>query len=264
MIARLPETSITEAAAQLRALGVEAGDTLLLHVSFRAVRPIENGPLGLIAALRAALGSEGTLVMPSWTGDDDRVFDPTTTACDPHLGIVADLFWRQPGVRRSQHPFAFAALGAKAEEIVRGPMVLPPHGPEGPLGRLHNAAARILLLGVGQDANTSIHLCELLAGVPYRRAKHVTVMGKTGPERIDYGENDHCCARFTLADGWLWDKGLLSEGPVASAAAKLMRIEDLVATLVPRLEAEPLIFLHPPGAGCDECDDARRSLALSH
>src|SRR5688572_10855896 len=44
-------------------------ENLLVHTSFRAVRPIEGGPLGLIEALRAALGSDGTLVLPSWTGN---------------------------------------------------------------------------------------------------------------------------------------------------------------------------------------------------
>ena len=40
------------------------------------VKPVEDGPEGLIAALRSALGPEGTLVMPSMTADDDHPFDP--------------------------------------------------------------------------------------------------------------------------------------------------------------------------------------------
>ena len=60
-----------EVTAQLHALGVERGDVLLVHTSFRNVRPVEGGPLGLIDALRDAIGPGGTLVMPSWTGRDD-------------------------------------------------------------------------------------------------------------------------------------------------------------------------------------------------
>jgi len=52
---------------QLKALGVREGGVLLVHTSFRAVRPVEGGPLGLIGALRQALGHEGTLVMPAMT-----------------------------------------------------------------------------------------------------------------------------------------------------------------------------------------------------
>ncbi|MDY6947301.1 MAG: AAC(3) family N-acetyltransferase, partial [Pseudomonadota bacterium] len=58
------ESSRAEVASQLRRLGVRRGGVLLVHASFRAVRPIERGPLGLIEALRDALGPEGTLVMP--------------------------------------------------------------------------------------------------------------------------------------------------------------------------------------------------------
>lgn len=46
-----------EVVDQLRALDVRPGGVLLVHTSFRAVRPIEGGPLGLIDALRSALGS---------------------------------------------------------------------------------------------------------------------------------------------------------------------------------------------------------------
>lgn len=81
-----------EVSDQLRALGVETGGVLLVHTSFRAVRPVEGGPEGLIEALRAALGADGTLVMPSWTGDDDEPFDPAGTPVAPDLGVVADTF----------------------------------------------------------------------------------------------------------------------------------------------------------------------------
>ncbi|HEU0077639.1 MAG TPA: AAC(3) family N-acetyltransferase, partial [Longimicrobiaceae bacterium] len=119
-----------EVADQLRALGVEEGGVLLVHTSFRAVRPVEGGPRGLIAALRDALGPGGTLVMPSWTGDDARPFDPAATAASADLGVVADTFWRLPGTARSGHPFALAAAGPRAEEVTAGPLPLPPHAPE--------------------------------------------------------------------------------------------------------------------------------------
>ena len=88
---------------QLRALGVRPGGVLLTHTSFRATRPVEGGPLGLIEALRAALGPKGTLTMPSWTGDDDSPFDPRTTPAAADLGVVADTFYAGRVVR-SPHP----------------------------------------------------------------------------------------------------------------------------------------------------------------
>ena len=121
-----------EVATQLAALGVEDGGVLLVHTSYRAVRPIEGGVLGLIDGLRGALGPSGTLVMPSWTGNDDAPFDPAVTPADSDLGAVADAFWRLPDVLRSDHPFACAAQGPAAGEITSGALTLPPYGLSGP------------------------------------------------------------------------------------------------------------------------------------
>ncbi len=255
------ELSRDEVMRQLRALGVEEGSILLVHTSFRAVRPVEGGPLGLITALCAALGPDGTLVMPSSTGDDDEPFDPATTPASPDLGVVADTFWRLAGVMRSSHPFAFAAAGPRAAQITSDPLPLPPHIPDSPVGRVHELDGQVLLLGVGHDANTTLHLAELLAGVPYRVPKYCTVLQEGRPVRIHYGENDHCCERFAFVDGWLRGRGLQSEGRVGHAQARLARARDIVGVALEHLAHDPLVFLHPPGAGCAECDATRRSSA---
>jgi aminoglycoside N3'-acetyltransferase len=256
----MAELSRAEVTEQLRALGVEAGGVLLVHASFRATRPVEGGPLGLIEALRDALGSDGTLVMPSWSGADDQPFDPLTTPAAPDLGVVADAFWRTPGVVRGEHCFAFAAAGPQAARITSDPLPLPPHIPESAVGRVHDLDGQVLLLGVGHDADTSLHLAEVLAGVPYRLPKYCTVLRGGRPARIEYGENDHCCARFALADDWLRARGLQLEGPVGHAHARLARARDIVVIALAHLTRDPLLFLHPPSAGCGECDEARRSV----
>ncbi len=247
-------------ARQARALGVHDGGVLLVHTSFRATRPVEAGPLGLIGALRDALGPGGTLVMPSWSGDDDALFDPLTAPAAPDLGVVADTFWRLPGVLRSDHVHAFAAAGPHAARITADPLPLPPHLPASPVGRVHDLDGQVLLLGVGHDADTTLHLAELLANVPYRVPRHCTVLRDGRPVRMDYGENDHCCARFAFADDWLRARGLQSEGPVGHAHARLARAGDIVRVTLEHLAGDALLFLHPAGAGCPDCDAARQSL----
>jgi aminoglycoside 3-N-acetyltransferase len=252
----IPKADLVE---QLRALGVEPGRVLLVHSSFRALRPVEGGPAGVIQALREALGPTGTLVMPSWTGRDDEPFEPTLTPAAADLGVIADTFWRQPGVLRSAHPFAFAAIGPQAERVTSGPLTLPPHAPGSPVGQVHGLDGQILLLGVGHDADTTLHLAELLAGVPYRVPSACTVLRDGVPTRIEYGENDHCCARFALADGWLRERGLQAEGPVGHAHARLLRAQAVVALAIEHLVRDPLLFLHAPDAQCASCDEARAS-----
>jgi aminoglycoside 3-N-acetyltransferase len=248
-----------EVIGHLRALGVRKGGVLLVHTSFRATRPVEGGPLGLIGALRDAIGPDGTLVMPSWSEDDDRPFDPMTSPASPSLGVVADTFWRLPGVLRSNHFHTFAAAGPEASGITSDPLPLPPHIPESPVGRVHDLDGQVLLLGVGHDADTTLHLAELVAGVPYRVPRYCTVLQGGRPVRIDYGENDHCCTRFALADEWLRARGLQSEGRVGHAHSRLARARDIVGVALEHLAHDPLLFLHPPSAACAECDQARRS-----
>ena len=259
MIGTKAEVSRDELISQLRSLGVEPGGVLLLHTAFRAVRPIEGGPVGLIDALQDVLGPRGTLVMISSANDDDVPFDPATTPAAADLGAVADIFWRLPSVLRSNHPFAFAAVGPRAAEITSDPLPIPPHIPESPVGRVHELNGQVLLLGVGHDANTTLHLAELLAGVPYRVPRYCTVLRGGRPVRIDYGENDHCCERFALADKWMRARGLQAEGQVGHAQARLVRARDLVRVALEHLAEDPLIFLHEPAAGCAACAEARQS-----
>ncbi len=242
---------------QLRELGLRAGGVLLVHMSYREVRPVEDGPEGLIAALDEALGPEGTLAMPSATGDDEVVFDPATTDNRDDLGIVADLFWRMPGVVRSPHFDAVSARGPRAEWITGGPFVLPPAAPESAIDRIRQAGGQVLLLGVTQHANTMLHLAELVGGAPYRSDFHY--IDAEGRE-IHYGENDSCCEKFELADDWLREAGALRVGRVGHAEARLMEAEELVRIASARVRAEPLVFLHGAEEGCEECDEARESL----
>lgn len=244
---------------QLRNLGIADGGVLLVHTSFRSVRSVEGGPAGLIGALRDALGPDGTLAMPCWTGDDSTPFDMTMTPASQDLGVTAELFRRMPGTLRSVHPFAFAAAGPRAAQIVAGPLPLPPHAPDSPVGHIHDLDGQVLLVGVGHDADTALHLAELLAGVPYGVPKHITVLQDGVPARIDYRENDHCCERFALADDWLRARGLQREGRVGNAHARLFQIRDVVAAALEHLARDPLVFLHPPEAGCGDCDRARAS-----
>jgi aminoglycoside 3-N-acetyltransferase-4 len=246
--------------AQLRTLGVEQGGVLLVHSSFRAVRPVEGGPAGLVGALQDAVGPGGTLVMPAWSEDDETPFDPVETPVPESLGIVPETFWRLPGVQRSQHFFAFAAAGPKAEQILADPLPLPPHRLESPVGRVWELNGQVLLLGVDHDANTTLHLAELMAEVPYGVERYCTVQRDGRQERVHYLENDHCCQRFSLANDWLRAEGLQREGMVGNATARLMQSRDLVRVAIDALQADPLVFLHPPEAACEECDEARASI----
>jgi aminoglycoside 3-N-acetyltransferase len=249
-----------ELMAQLVDAGVGPGGVLLVHASFSRVAPVEGGPQGLIEALQEAIGRSGTLVLPSMTDDDDHPFDPKQTAC-VGMGVVADTFWRRPGVLRSDSPHAFAAIGPLAAAIVAPHPVDVPHGVDSPVGRVHAHDGQVLLLGVGHDANTTIHLAESMAAVRYRLPHHATILKAGRPERCDYEEIDHCCERFALLDTWLEAEGTQRRATVGHGEARWMRSRDVVDAALARLRADETVFLHPPGTDV-ECDEARASLTV--
>jgi aminoglycoside N3'-acetyltransferase len=243
---------------QLLDLGVEPGGVLLVHTGFSKVKPVEGGPIGLITALHSALGPAGTLVMPSMSYDDDHPFDKAKSHC-MEMGIVADTFWRLPGVLRSDNNHSFAAVGPHAERILAPHPIDIPHGSNSPIGRIYELDGQVLLLGVGHDANTTIHLCENMAGVRYRRDKYLTILKDGKPTRFEYREIDHCCRNFSLVDGWLDERGSQRRGIVGHAEARLVRSRDIVEVVTERLKESETIFLHPKGVD-EECDDAWASL----
>lgn len=252
-------SSVDRIEAQLRHLGVRPGGALLVHTSFRAVGPVEGGPLGLIDALRKALGLNGTLVMPTMT-DGESVFDPRSTP-SVGMGITAETFWRQPGVVRSTHPGgSFAAAGPLAQRICAPQPLVPPHGPDSPPGRVHELGGQVLLLGVTHGENTSLHVAESIAGVPYS-VEHPCIVEVDGKAtRVMVAETDHCCSGFGKMDAWLRARGLQHEGKVGNADAKLADSRDIVAIAVEQLRKDPLVFLCSADAGCTECDAARASV----
>ena len=50
----------------LRNLGIEAGDTIFIHSSFRSIGPVIGGAGAVIEAFKDVVGSEGLILMPSF------------------------------------------------------------------------------------------------------------------------------------------------------------------------------------------------------
>jgi aminoglycoside 3-N-acetyltransferase len=171
--------------ADLRDLGVEPGDTLLVHASLSALGWVAGDAQAVVDALRAAVTEAGTLVMPThtpqytdpaeWTSPpvpDDWIpvirerrppYRPDATPTRG-MGAIPECFRAYKDVTRSAHPFySFAAWGADAGAIVDDHALAYSMGEDSPLARVYERDGDVLLLGVGHDVNTSLHLAEYRA-----------------------------------------------------------------------------------------------------
>ncbi|MER5951026.1 AAC(3) family N-acetyltransferase [Streptomyces sp. NPDC001904] len=184
-------------ATDLRALGVEPGETLLVHTSLSSLGWVNGGPVAVVQALLDAVGQGGTLAVPTQTGDltdpegwgDPPVprewwetvratmpgYDPATTP-SRGVGVLPETVRTWPGALRSAHPHtSFAALGRRAARIVDSHSPDCRLGERSPLARLEELGARVLLLGAGYDACTGFHLAE------YRIPFRLEDAGRPGP-----------------------------------------------------------------------------------
>ncbi len=230
-------------AADLRRLGVAAGDTLFVHSSFKSLGPVEGGAPTVIAALEDAIGPDGLLLMPSFNlvagGNPGRAagWDPETTPST--VGWLTECFRRLPGTCRSDHfSHAVAARGPGAEAFVAGHLRLEgmcspwdfapwgkAYGDHSPMIRAyHRPAGKILMLGVDYHSSTYCHVVEVM----------------------DWNRRlvDDSTARYGWIDrdklGAWWDEqGRLARGNVGQADSRLFGIRAFVDAALAAVRMEP-------------------------
>jgi aminoglycoside 3-N-acetyltransferase len=183
-------------------LGIRPGGVLMVHASLGGTG---TPPARVRDALRAALGPGGTLVVPAFTpenSDTSRAhrdlvagmteaevrefraamlpFAPDVTPC-PSMGALAECVRTTPGAVRSAHPqTSLAGLGPRARELLSGH---DPHchlGERSPLARLYEADAQVLLLRVGFEVCSALHLAEYRMVPPPPRRTYRCVVGVQG------------------------------------------------------------------------------------
>lgn len=102
-------------------------------------------------------------IRDNWPAYDKRI-TPTNT-----MGVVAEMFRSWPGTVRSDHPArSVAAYGKYAEYLTEGHDLSNIFGDGSPIGKLYELDGFVLLIGVGYDKNTSLHLADVRAEYPLK------------------------------------------------------------------------------------------------
>lgn len=235
--------AVTRAAIvkELRRLGLRPGDIVMVHSALSAFGKVAGGAKTVVDALLETVGPEGTLLMPSLVAARPYNFRATPSA----MGAITENFRRRPGVRRSLNPCVPAcAFGPRAEEFLKGH-----HTAECPyIGSPYDLAARaggyVLLLGVDQDRNTTLHCAEALANLPYLTGgavPYVDETGKTQTYKYVLGAGPH--RDFIGVDALLREAGILKLGRIGNCVARLMKGQETLDLLVRELKKNPALFL---------------------
>ncbi|MEU9403505.1 AAC(3) family N-acetyltransferase [Streptomyces sp. NPDC048242] len=232
--------------ARLRELGVEPGETLLVHSSLSSLGWVNGGPVAVVQGLLDALGPTGTLAVPAHSADLSDpalwrnppvpeewwervratmpVYDPRTTPTRG-IGVIPETVRTWPGALRSAHPHtSFAALGPRAAEITEDHAPDCRLGERSPLARLEKLGARVLLLGAGYDSCTAFHLAE------YRVPAPLVPVGRPGPEGWEtVTEVSISSDRFDeLGHDFERDRPVV-RGRIGTAETRLFPLPDAVA-----------------------------------
>lgn len=121
-----PEISRERIVSDLKNLGLQAGDTVLVHSSLKQIGYVENGAKTVIEALIEAISPDGTLVIPTYhinpngmyatCRQENYIFDVRTSRT--FLGFIPSEFLKYPGIERSIHPtHSVSAIGKHAKYI---------------------------------------------------------------------------------------------------------------------------------------------------
>lgn len=248
-----PNAPVTQAdiAEELRSVGLNRGDVVLVHSSLRSMGFVVGGAQAVVAALFDVVGTRGTVVVPThsgawsepshWSGDLPEEWLETIRANTPAyhpritptqgMGAIVECMRRWPGFMRSWHPrVSFGAVGPQAETILADHALASGFGERSPVGRLYEMGARILLLGVPHANSSALHLAEQRAHWPAKRWINQGASVTVDDERrwVEWRELDHDPTDFDAIGEAIAEARVESVGWIGRAQARLMPARDAV------------------------------------
>jgi aminoglycoside 3-N-acetyltransferase len=243
------DTAVVDELADLfGTLGVRRGGVLMVHASLSGTG---TGPEAVRDALRAALGPDGTLIVPAFTPENSETsrahleaiaglgdaevderrramppFEPESTRC-PTMGVLAEYVRTTPGAARSAHPqTSLAGLGPRAKKLLGRHPVRSHLGRLSPMAKLYAADAQILLLRVGFEVCSALHYAEYLMRPRPPKRPYRCVVRKKG-NWITYRDISLDDSDFGEIGARL-PRELLRETEWASKSVVLCRMRDVV------------------------------------
>jgi len=197
-------------------LGLKKGMKLMVHSSLKSFGKVEGGADSVIDAIIETIGTEGTLLMPSFNHgepyDNGEIFDVNTTRTIN--GIIPETFRKRKDVVRSINPtHPFCAWGNNKDRYTKDHQKFDAFGIDSPLHRLMEDGGYCMLIGVGYKSNTFHHMVETCEKSPCLKPRGEVYLVKLHDGTV------------TKAHTWSWRSAgcIITDG---AAYAPLMREID--------------------------------------
>lgn len=182
-----------ELVSGFRDLGLENGDIVMIHSSYKSFGGVEGGPQTVIDALIEAIGPDGTLIMPTFNFEfcdlynetGEGYFDLEKTPSE--MGILTEFLRKMHGAKRTIHPiYSFAIYGKLVNEFAS----VDDHTSYGKgtvFAKLHKYNGKIMMIGLTTGKCwTFAHYIEQSVGVDYRYHKKFSgILNVNGKEYKD-------------------------------------------------------------------------------
>jgi aminoglycoside 3-N-acetyltransferase len=236
-----------------RDLGVQTGDTLLVHSSYKSLGEVDGGPQTVIDALLAALGTDGTLIMPSFNFDFNKGKPWDVRSTPSQMGILTEFVRKDPRAKRVFHPFYSFAIIGKHAEMLGSLRYKSSYERNSVFGKLRDLDGKIMVIGLSyNNSMTFFHHIEQMEGVDYRFLKQFTgeVTDWDGTTKVDTFEmfvRDIDRGVKTMVDpmGELMEKaGVIKSKKIGEADVKLMKANEVYAFTAREMKRDPHLLYY--------------------
>jgi aminoglycoside 3-N-acetyltransferase len=165
----------TDLVAGFKQIGLQAGDTVLVHSAYKSFGGVEGGPQVVIDALLDVLGADGTLIMPAFNFDFNKGQPWDVRTSPSQMGVLTELVRNDPRSKRVFHPiYSFSIIGKYADELTRE-RYKSSYERKSVFGKLRDLDAKIMIIGLDYTHSfTFVHHVEEMEGVNYRFKKAFT------------------------------------------------------------------------------------------
>lgn len=237
----------------LKKSGLEKGDVVLLHSSFKSFGGVKGGPQTVVDAFLSVLGKEGTLIVPTYNFDfssHNKSWDLRTTPSQ--MGIISEFVRLNPKSRRILHPiYSFSILGKFAEEL--GSLrIKSSFGADSIFTKLRELNGKIMQIDSVYKGTTFFHHIEEMEGCTYRYLKEFTgtvtdETGKTYTETFSILVRDldqGIVTNIKPIGEILINEGIIKVSNIGDATIWLMNSNDLYERTALERKNNPYLLCH--------------------